>query len=217
MTIKIVIADDHHIVRKGLTLFINTQEDMEVIGEAKNGQEAVEITNKLQPDIVIMDLSMPILDGLQATKRIKENNPEMKIMILTSFSDQDHVIPALEAGAAGYQLKDSNPDDLIIAVRKLMNGEHQFPEKVTSQLLSHLTGKKDKTNHLLDELTKREKEVLQEIACGKSNKEIAFSLEITEKTVKTHVSNILMKLQLQDRTQAALYAVKHGFVTDQNL
>jgi DNA-binding NarL/FixJ family response regulator len=164
-----------------------------------------------------MDLSMPILDGLQATKRIKENNPEMKIMILTSFSDQDHVIPALEAGASGYQLKDSNPDDLIIAVRKLMNGEHQFPEKVTSQLLSHLTGKKDKTNHLLDELTKREKEVLQEIACGKSNKEIAFSLEITEKTVKTHVSNILMKLQLQDRTQAALYAVKHGFVTDQNL
>jgi DNA-binding NarL/FixJ family response regulator len=131
-------------------------------------------------------------------------------MILTSFSDQDHVIPALEAGASGYQLKESDPDELVAAIRKLMNGENQLHPKVTKHLLTRLTKSSEKKVNFIDHLTKREKDVLKEIAKGKSNKEIGASLHITEKTVKTHVSNILSKLGVQDRTQAALYAVQHG-------
>ncbi|KZB92968.1 DNA-binding response regulator [Bacillus sp. VT 712] len=209
MSIRILIADDHHVVRKGLALFLQTHPDIEIVGEASNGQEAVRKVKELQPDLVVMDLSMPELDGIQATKQIKQEQPNVKVLILTSFSDQDHVIPALEAGAESYQLKESDPDELIVGIRNVINGQYQLSPKITAHLLNKLTQPVKKEPLLLDLLTKREREVLKEISSGKSNKEIAAALHITEKTVKTHVSNILSKLQVQDRTQAALYAVEH--------
>ncbi|MEH6995242.1 response regulator transcription factor [Neobacillus drentensis] len=213
MGIRIMIADDHHVVRRGLAFFLKTQRDIEIIGEAGNGKEAVELARKLKPDLILMDLVMPEMDGIQATKIIKTEMPEIKIMILTSFSDQDHVIPALEAGASGYQLKDIEPDELIHCIKKIMRGENQLHPKATSHLLANLSNKDKKDdNKLISELTKREMDVLREIARGKSNKEIAASLFITEKTVKTHVSNLLSKLELADRTQAALFAVKNQLV-----
>ncbi|PGL71548.1 response regulator transcription factor [Bacillus sp. AFS055030] len=214
MSIKILIADDHHVVRRGLIFFLNTQDDIEVIGEASNGEEALRLVKELRPDIVIMDLAMPVLDGIEATKRIKLEGLAVKVMILTSFYDQDHILPAIEAGAAGYYLKDSDPDELVSAIRKIHDGEKQFHSKVTTQLVSALTGKTETKNDesFKDKLTKREMDVLKEITRGKSNKEIAASLFITEKTVKTHVSNILSKTQLQDRTQLALYAVRNGIL-----
>ncbi|WP_026583911.1 response regulator [Bacillus sp. J33] len=210
MAIRVLIADDHHVVRRGLVFFLKTQPEIEIIGEAKNGREAVEWIESKQPDVVLMDLDMPEMNGIEATRKIKEKHPNVKIMILTSFSDQDHVIPAIEAGASGYQLKDVEPDVLVQAIIQLMKGENQLHPKATSHLLSHLTNKNSTQRKPLDELTKRELEVLREIAKGKSNKEIASSLYITEKTVKTHVSNLLSKLELADRTQAALFAVKNG-------
>lgn len=212
MAIKILIADDHHIVRRGLVFFLKTQKEIEVIGEAKNGQEAVEMTKALNPDLVLMDLDMPVMDGIEATKQIKAVLPEMKIMILTSFSDQDHVIPAIEAGASGYQLKDIEPDELVRSIKRMLEGENQLHPKATTHLLNQLTNKNRDVKQPIDELTKRELDVLLEIAKGKSNKEIASALYITEKTVKTHVSNVLSKLNLQDRTQAALFAVRNGLI-----
>ncbi|MCA1030775.1 response regulator transcription factor [Bacillus timonensis] len=213
MTIKVLIADDHHVVRRGLLFFLKTQKDIEVVGEAKNGQEAVDLVDSLKPDVVVMDLVMPVMDGIEATKRIIEKHNHMKILILTSFSDQDHVIPAIRAGASGYQLKDIEPDQLVDTIRAVFRGESQLHPKVTTHVMTHLSKGNEKEVNRLDELTKRELEVLSEIAKGKSNKEIASSLVITEKTVKTHVSNILSKLELADRTQAALYAVKQGLTT----
>ncbi|WP_236035101.1 response regulator [Alkalihalobacterium elongatum] len=208
MTIRILIADDHHVVRRGLRFFLDTQTDIEIVGEAIDGQDAIEKVNQLKPDVVLMDLVMPNIDGIEATKKIRETNRTIKILILTSFSDQDHVIPAIRAGANGYQLKDIEPDELVKTIKAVYNGQSQLHPQVTHHVLTHMSG--DKEEHLLDTLTKREKEVLLEITNGKSNKEIAASLFITEKTVKTHVSNLLSKLELSDRTQAALYAIKHG-------
>jgi DNA-binding NarL/FixJ family response regulator len=212
MGIRILIADDHHVVRRGLAFFLKTQKDIEIIGEAGNGREAVELARKLKPDLILMDLVMPEIDGIQATKIIKNEMPDIKIMMLTSFSDQDHVIPALEAGASGYQLKDIEPDELINCIKKIMNGENQLHPKATSHLLANLSNKESNGKNVIEQLTKRELDVLKEIARGKSNKEIASSLFITEKTVKTHVSNLLAKLELADRTQAALFAVKNQLV-----
>ncbi|MEH7336515.1 response regulator transcription factor [Neobacillus drentensis] len=211
-TIRILIADDHHVVRRGLVFFLKTQENIEIIGEAKNGKEAVELADTLLPDVVLMDLVMPVMDGIEATRKIKEMHPDMNIMILTSFSDQNHVIPAIEAGASGYQLKDIEPDELVKAIRQLMKGENQLHPKATTHLLTQFSSRNNEDKKPLEDLTRRELEVLKEIASGKSNKEIAASLFITEKTVKTHVSSILAKLELTDRTQAALYAVRNGVI-----
>jgi DNA-binding NarL/FixJ family response regulator len=210
--IRVLIADDHHVVRRGLVFFLQTQKGLDIIGEAGNGKEAVELAKLLKPDIILMDLVMPEMDGIQATKIIKREQPEIKIMMLTSFSDQDHVIPALEAGASGFQLKDIQPDELVTSIKKIMGGENQLHPKATSHLLANLSNKSKQEKNLLEELTKRELDVLKEIAKGKSNKEIASSLFITEKTVKTHVSNLLAKLELADRTQAALYAVRNQLI-----
>ncbi|MGD6844215.1 response regulator [Bacillus infantis] len=211
MKVRVLVADDHHVVRRGLIFFLKTQQEIEIAGEAKDGLEAVEQTGRLKPDIVLMDLDMPNMNGVEATRLIKQKHPETKVLMLTSFSDQDHVIPALEAGASGYQLKDIEPDELVKAIIQVMKGENQLHPKATSHLLSHLSNK-DKKKSPIDELTKRELDVLKEIAKGKSNKEIAASLFITEKTVKTHVSNLLSKLEISDRTQAALLAVKEKLV-----
>ncbi|MFK9094922.1 response regulator [Bacillus salipaludis] len=212
MSIRILIVDDHHVVRRGLVFFLRTQKGFDIIGEAANGIEAVELAKSLKPDLILMDLVMPEMDGIQATKIIKKELPEIKIMMLTSFSDQDHVIPALEAGASGFQLKDIQPDELVASIKKIMSGENQLHPTATSHLLANLSNKSKPEKNLLEDLTKRELDVLKEIAKGKSNKEIAASLFITEKTVKTHVSNLLAKLELADRTQAALYAVKNQLV-----
>jgi DNA-binding NarL/FixJ family response regulator len=214
MAIRVLIADDHHVVRRGLVFFLKTQKDIEIVGEAKNGEEAVELAKKLQPDIVLMDLVMPVMDGIEATREIKKSVPNVEILMLTSFSDQEHVIPAIEAGAAGYQLKDIEPDELVEAIRQTVRGEKTLHPKATTHLFQRFT-QKDTKDDPFSVLTNREKEVLQEIAKGKSNKEIAASLFITEKTVKSHVSHILAKLNVADRTQAALFAVKHGLVKDE--
>lgn len=205
--IRIVIADDHHVVRRGLLFFLKTQKDFEVVGEAKDGQEAIERTLETRPDVVLMDLVMPTKDGIQATKEIKQQLPNTHVLMLTSFSDRDHVVPAIEAGAAGYQLKDIEPDELASVIRQLMSGEKPVSAIAQTELEKERTEYKP---HILNPLTAREQDVLAELTKGKSNKDIASTLFVTEKTVKTHISNIFAKLSVQDRTQAALYAVKHG-------
>ncbi|WP_226670155.1 response regulator [Metabacillus litoralis] len=210
--IKVLIADDHHVVRRGLLFFLKTQKDIEIVGEATNGREAVTLVTELSPDVVLMDLSMPEMDGVEATKAIRETNNKVRIIILTSYADQDHVIPAIRAGASGYQLKDIEPDELVQTIRDVLKGESKLHPKVTSHVMTHLSSGSKQESTKFNDLTKREKEVLNELAKGKSNKEIASALFITEKTVKTHISNILSKLQLSDRTQAALFAVKNGYI-----
>lgn len=206
---RVVIADDHHIVRKGLVFFLQTQPDVDIVGEASNGQEALEVVRKTQPDIVLMDLSMPVMNGIEATKQMTLEMPDTRIVILTSYADKDYVIPAIQAGAKAYQLKDVAPEKLLSTMIEVQNGTYQLDGHITTFLVQHLTESKEQKWALMKELTNRERDVLFEIAKGKSNKEIASSLFISEKTVKTHVSHVLSKLELADRTQAALYAVDY--------
>ncbi|WP_273852381.1 response regulator [Guptibacillus spartinae] len=214
--IKLLLADDHLMVRKGLRFFLETQQDIEIIGEAANGIEAVRLAKELTPDIILMDLIMPEMDGIEATKELKKSLPHIKIIILTSFSDQDHVLPAIRAGAEGYQLKDIDPDELIYTIREANRGNRHLHPLATNQLMSHMTEKSEEEERKLSLLTPRERDVLGEITLGKSNKEIAAALYITEKTVKTHVSSVLSKLNFHDRTQAALYATKQNWFEDQS-
>ncbi|MDM5188494.1 response regulator transcription factor [Bacillus sp. DX4.1] len=211
MKIKLLLVEDHHIVRRGLVFFLNTKEEFEIIGEAENGEEALAFVQKERPDVVLIDVSMPKMDGIEATKRLKQYDATIKILMLSSFSEQDYVLPALEAGADGYQLKEVQPDQLVASIIAVYQGNTNFHPKVTPTLLGRSVVKEEKQDSF-SMLTKREKEVLREIAKGRSNKEIAAELHITEQTVKTHVSNVLAKLEVDDRTQAALYAVKHGIV-----
>jgi DNA-binding NarL/FixJ family response regulator len=209
LKIKLLLVEDHHIVRRGLVFFLKTREEFEIVGEAENGEEALTFIQTERPDVVLMDLSMPKMDGIEATKRIKQYDKTIKILILSSFSEQDYVLPALEAGADGYQLKEVQPEQLVASIIAVHEGNANFHPKVTPALFGRSAVKKEKENPF-SMLTKREQEVLREIAKGRSNKEIAAELHITEQTVKTHVSNVLAKLEVDDRTQAALYAVKHG-------
>lgn len=209
MNIKVLLVDDHTVVLKGLSFFLKTQENIELVGEASNGKEALQKAKETNPDVVLMDLSMPEMDGIEATKYIKEDNPSIKVLVLTSFSDQDHVLPVLQAGASGYILKDVEPDQLVEAIRSAYKGNIQLHPDIANVLL--LQGMPKQKNEMqFESLTSRENEVLKLLAKGMSNKEIGAVLTITEKTVKVHVSNILNKLDVADRTQAALYAVKHG-------
>jgi DNA-binding NarL/FixJ family response regulator len=219
MKIKIMLVDDHAVVAKGLRMFLSTQREFEIVGEARNGQEALDQIDELSPDIILMDLMMPVMNGIEATRRIKERSPGTKVIVLTSFSDRDHVVPALRAGAVGYFLKDVDPDPLAEAIRGAYRGNIQLHPEVAAHLMegglqspspSNDAASPKAEGSIAHGLTSREKEVLVLIAQGMSNKEIAAVLTITEKTVKTHVSNILSKLGMADRTQAALYAVKHG-------
>ncbi|MBC6971699.1 response regulator transcription factor [Bacillus sp. Xin] len=215
MKIKVLLVDDHIVVLKGLAFFLSRQEDLELVGEANNGKEALMKVEQVQPDVVLMDLYMPEMDGIEATSCIKKEYPNVKVLVLTSFSDQAHVLPALKAGASGYILKDVEPDQLVEAIRSAYKGNIQLHPDIASALLSQTLPQEEKqelSSIHVDVLTARENEVLQLLAKGMSNKEIASVLVITEKTVKAHVSSILSKLNLSDRTQAALYAVKNGIV-----
>ncbi|ACK60735.1 MULTISPECIES: response regulator [Bacillus] len=215
MKIKVLLVDDHTVVLKGLAFFLSTQEDLELVGEANNGKEALVKVGETNPDVILMDLYMPEMDGVEATAYIKKEYPNVKVIVLTSFSDQAHVLPALRAGASGYILKDVEPDQLVEAIRSAYKGNIQLHPDIANALLSQtlpVEEKEEEPSIQVDVLTARENEVLQLLAKGMSNKEIASVLVITEKTVKAHVSSILSKLNLSDRTQAALYAVKNGIV-----
>lgn len=217
MSIRILLADDHPMVLKGLSFFLKTQDDIDIVGEVNNGVEALKVIGEMKPDVVLMDLSMPVLDGIEATKIIRRDYPQTKVLILTSFSDQDHVLPAIKAGASGYQLKDIEPEELVKTIRAVHQGQTQLHPQATTQLLNHVTHQgtpSDKQHLEFNSLTPREKDVLFQITLGKGNKEIASDLFITEKTVKTHVSNILSKLELHDRTQAAVKATKEKWFSE---
>lgn len=208
MAIKVLLVDDHLVVLQGLQLFLSTQKGIHIVGEARNGKQALEKVEKLQPDIVLMDLIMPVMNGIEATRKMTERYPYVKVIVLTSFSDQDHVLPAIKAGAAGYQLKDIEPDELVKTIMNTYEGRQQLHPTATSLLLSHVSAKKAKEKEWhRSPLTRREEEVLYQITLGRSNRDIANALTITEKTVKTHVSSILGKLHMEDRTQAAIYAL----------
>ncbi|WP_138753165.1 response regulator [Paenibacillus sinopodophylli] len=213
MKIKILLVDDHQIVLKGISFFLTMQPDFEIVGEAHNGQEAVEKAAELIPDIILMDLNMPVMDGIEASTLIIKHNPSMKVLVLTSFSDRSHIVPALQSGAVGYMLKDVEPDQLAEAIRSAYKGNIQLHPDIASALLTEVAPNHPAATAQLgiermEHLTPRELEVLQLITKGMSNKEIAAALTVAEKTVKTHVSSILSKLELTDRTQAAIYAVQ---------
>jgi DNA-binding NarL/FixJ family response regulator len=201
--IRVVIADDHAVVRQGLRTFLDLQDDMQVVGEAADGAEAVELAERHAADVVLVDLVMPGVDGLEALRMLRERAPAARAIVLSSFIDDEKLFPAVRAGAAGYLLKDVQPQELVAAIRTIHEGGALLHPKVASRLLEEMT---------TDPLTPREREVLGLIGRGMANKVIARELNLSEKTVKAHVSNILAKLGVTDRTQAALYAVRAGLV-----
>lgn len=208
--IRVLIVDDHEMVRIGVSAYLSAQQDMTVVGEASNGAEAIEKALELKPDIILMDNVMPVLTGAEATAQILQKWPTAKIMMVTSFLDDDKVYPALEAGAVSYILKTSNAKQIAEAIRKTMNGETVLEPEVTTKMMSRM--RSNASSPLYEQLTEREMEVLLLVAQGKTNQDIADELFIALKTVKTHVSNILAKLDVQDRTQAVVYAFQNGLV-----
>lgn len=207
--INVLLVDDHEMVRLGVSSYLSIQDDIEVIGEAENGRVGYEKALELRPDVILMDLVMDEMDGIESTKLILKDWPDAKIIIVTSFIDDEKVYPAIEAGAAGYLLKTSTAHEIAEAIRATQRGERVLEPEVTTKMMDRLT---NRTPILHEDLTNREQEVLLLIAEGKSNQEIADALFITLKTVKTHVSNILSKLEVEDRTQATIYAFKHGLI-----
>lgn len=207
--IRILLADDHEMVRIGVSAYLQSQPDMEVAGEAVNGEEAVKMALAIRPDVVLMDMVMPVMNGAEATQAIIEKWPEAKIMIVTSFLDDDKVYPALKAGAVSYILKTSKASRIADSIRETMNGTPVLEPEVMSKMMKQM--RHDRVPH--EELTDREMEILLLIATGKTNQEIADELYIALKTVKTHVSNLLSKLDVHDRTQAAIYAFQHRLIS----
>jgi DNA-binding NarL/FixJ family response regulator len=209
--IRVLLADDHAVVRRGLRGFFELLDDIEIVGEAGDGREAVDEVERLSPDVVLMDLLMPVMDGIAATAEIKARFPEVEVVALTSFIEEERVTAALEAGATGYLLKDADADDVAVAIRRAHEGEVHLDPQVARMLARRIrTRREDAPAH--EPLTEREREVLALVARGHSNKEIATLLDITERTARTHVSNILGKLDLASRTQAALWAIEHNAV-----
>jgi NarL family two-component system response regulator LiaR len=211
-SIRVLIVDDHGVVREGLRAYLELEPDIEVVGEARDGAEGVRRSEELEPDVVLMDLVMPNMDGVDATSRIKQQRPETHVIVLTSFLDDERVVPAIKAGATSYLLKDVGAGDLARAIRGAWAGQAQLHPEVARRLMQQVTT--PRRVEASAQLTEREREVLRLLAEGRSNKEIARSLVVSERTVKGHVSNILGKLGLQDRTQAALYAVRHGLAPE---
>ncbi|HEX3394815.1 MAG TPA: response regulator transcription factor [Acidimicrobiales bacterium] len=203
--IRVLIADDHELVRRGLTQLFGGVDDIDMVGEATNGAEAAEQAVAHQPDLVLMDLSMPGVDGVEGTRRIRAAQPGLPVVILTSFSERDRILDAIDAGAVGYLLKDAEPDELLRGVRSAAEGESPFSPKAAKALLSLGSQRK-----AADDLTAREREVLSALSSGLANKQIARRLGISEKTVKTHLTRVFSRIGVQDRTQAALWAERNG-------
>lgn len=210
--IRVLVADDHAIVRKGICALLATEPRIEVVGEAHDGHEAISAAQRLSPDVILMDLVMPGMDGLEATRRLTGSEPAARILVLTSFHGDDQVFPAIKAGALGYLLKDSGPEELIEAIQQVHRGESSLHPSIARRLLRELSAPKKRATGT-ERLTEREIEVLRLLAQGQSNRGISTVLSISEATVRTHVSNILSKLNLCSRTQAALYALKEGLAT----
>lgn len=208
MTIRVLLTDDHSVVRQGLQMFLALDSDLDVIGEAANGLEAIQLAHQLKPDVILMDILMPVMDGISAIERLRKELPEIEIIALTSVLEDEKVIGAIRAGAIGYLLKDTKADELCMAIKAAANGQVQLSPKAAARLVREV--------RLPDSpviLTERETDVLRLLARGYSNKEIANEYVISEKTVKTHVSNILAKLNVPSRTQAALHAIRLGLVS----
>ena len=208
LNITVLIADDHPIVRQGMEMLLEVQEDIEVVGVVEDGAAAVELAAEMKPQVALLDLNMPAMDGIEATRAILAISPQTQVVILTSHHEDAMVFPAIKAGALSYLLKSSSPDEVTAAIRAAAKGEARLHPRVARRLMDEVAGSRVSP----DSLTSRELEVLREIARGNDNKTIAARLVLSEKTVKTHVSNILSKLHLNDRTQAAIYALKAGVV-----
>lgn len=216
--ISLLIVDDHKVVRQGLRGFLELLDDFEIVGEGSNGLEAVSMAAELKPDVILLDLVMPDMDGIEATRRILSADPAARILILSSFSNDDNVLPAIRAGAMGYVLKDIDPDELAEALRETYRGRSQLHPDIAQKLVAHVQQdevKPDTAENPLSQLTERELDVLKLIAQGMSNREIANVLSISYMTVKTHVSNLLGKLHLADRTQAAILAIQLGLTSEE--
>ena len=213
-----MIVDDHQVVRQGLRTFLELQDDIVVVGEAGDGLQAVEMVQQHQPDVVLMDLVMPRLDGIAATRQVKSLAADVKVIALTSFTEDEKVFPAIQAGASGYLLKDVSPDELVEAIRAAYQGEARLHPEITRKLMEQVSHQTQPTRETqVDDITDRERDVVRLVAQGRNNHEIALDLVISEKTVKTHISNILSKLHLQDRTQLAIYAIKKGLVDEEQV
>jgi two-component system, NarL family, response regulator LiaR len=206
--IRVLIADDHAVLREGLRSFLELQDGIEIVGDAADGAEAVALVEQLRPAVVLMDLVMPKLDGVEAMRELRERVPDTRVIILTSYIDDERLLPAIRAGAAGYLLKNAEPKELARAIRAADAGEALIDPTVAARLVERLADERSGDSY--ENLTTREREVLDLIARGFSNKRIALELGIAEKTVKTHVGNLLGKLGVADRTQAAVYATRHG-------
>lgn len=208
--IRVFITDDHAIVRNGIRAVLATEPDFRVVGEAENGRQAVERVTEAEPDVILMDLVMPEMDGIEAIGRITAEDPSARILVLTSFAADDKVFPAIKAGAMGYLLKESGAEELVAAIRRVHRGETSLHPAIARKLLDEVSRPAQQQPPTEEPLTERELDVLRLVARGQSNREIAAELVISEATVRTHVSNILGKLHLASRTQAALYALREG-------
>lgn len=211
-SITVLLVDDHKVVRQGLRAFLQTKDDIDVVAEAADGATAVALATEHAPDVVLMDLVMPTMDGVQATRLVKKVSPRSQIIVLTSYHRDEHIFPAIRAGALSYLLKDVEPEALADAVRKAAIGEAVLHPQVAARVVKELHGVRSEKTNVFTELSDREMEVLQLIAAGMNNHDISIKLVISEKTVKSHVSNILSKLHLADRTQAAVFAWREGVV-----
>lgn len=208
---RVMVVDDQTLFRSGLVRLLEMDERVEVVGQAADGRQALEMVAKLQPNIVLMDIKMPNVDGVEATARITEEHPDVKVLILTTFDADNHFIQALKSGASGYVLKDSEPDAIISSILAVLSGERVMATAVANRVLDMLTGAVT-PKEFYDGLTPREIEILKLVATGMANKQIAYKLQISEKTVRNHVSNMYEKLGIYDRSQAVLYAVRKGLV-----
>ncbi len=208
----ILIVDDHEVVRKGVRSYLETVPDFQVVGEASSGEEGIELVSELIPDIVLLDLIMPGIDGVESTRRIKKISPRTQVVVLTSYHEDVHIFPALKAGAISYILKDMKMEKLVEALQRAVRGEVTLHPRVAARVLQNIRGEYEEEQPLFTELTDRELDVLKLIANGMTNSQIAEELVISENTVKGHVSNILSKLHVADRTQVAVYAWQRGLV-----
>ena len=214
--IKVLIADDHQVVREGLSAILRTKEEIEVVGEVKDGAEAVEQARRLKPDVILMDISMPGMNGVEATRQIKREQPEIGVVVLTMYDEEEYIYDLVKAGATGYLLKDSDSSQIVKAIKTVARGESLIHPSVASKILHEFSslaqGKSQPVKKKAQELSDREIEVLKLVAEGKTNKEIANVLNLSEKTIKNHVRNIFHKLQVYDRTQAAMHGLRKGLI-----